>query len=103
MPMTPNFIAKITLYSTDSGGRKSPIVGGWQGTDSFFGCPCKFDPKDFSAWDCRVLNGMEYLHPGETKDFGIVFFSPEIVPAMQKVTKFYLWEGRIIGEATAHL
>jgi hypothetical protein len=101
--MKPDFVAKITLYSADQGGRLSPIVGGWRGPDTWFGCPCKFDPMDFSGWDCRILNGLDNFSPGETKQFGMVFLSPEIVPAMRKVQKFYLWEGHIIGEATSHL
>jgi hypothetical protein len=93
----PDFIAKITLYASDKGGREHPIVGQW------FGCPCKFHPMDFSAWDCRILNQGERFSPGETKQFGIVFGCREAAPMFRKVGKFYLWEGHIIGEATAHL
>jgi hypothetical protein len=103
MSITPELIAKITLYPTDQGGRRSPIIGGWRGADSWFGCPCKFDPKDFSSWDCRILNGLESLAPGESKQFGMIFLTPEIVPVLRLVPKFYLWESGIIGEATAHL
>lgn len=49
MPIAPDFIAKVSLYPTGAEGRQSPIGGGWKGAESFFGCPCKFDPKDFSA------------------------------------------------------
>jgi len=91
--ITPDFIARITLYSTEAGGRKGPIV-----TEPY-GCPCKFDPKDFSAWDFRILTNGDKFSPGETKEFPVKFLSPEIVPAFRKVKKFYLWEGRIIGEA----
>jgi hypothetical protein len=95
--IAPDFVANITLYPTDKGGRKSPIVGEW------FGCPCKFDERDFSAWDCRILNRGERFSPGESKQFGMVFLSPEVAPMFRKVQKFYLWEGWIIGEASAHL
>jgi hypothetical protein len=101
MPIARDFVARITLYATADGGREGPILGGWKGADSFFGCPCKFHPKDFSVWDCRILNGLESLHPGESKNFGVAFLSGEIVPAMKVVPKFYLWEGHIIGEASA--
>ncbi|MEO6783206.1 MAG: hypothetical protein ABI407_17390 [Bradyrhizobium sp.] len=80
--MLPDFIADITLYPPDRGGREPPIIGEW------FGCPCKFDPRDFSAWDCRVLVEGEQFKPGETKKLAIVLLTPEA-----------LWEGRIIGEA----
>ena len=92
--IAPDFIASITLYPSDKGGRQYPIVGEW------FGCPCKFDPKDFSAWDCRILTRGERFLPGETKQLGIVFMSREAAPMFYKVGKFYLWEGHIIGEAT---
>jgi hypothetical protein len=95
--ISPDFVAKITLYSPDQRGRQSPIVGEW------FGCPCKFHPNDFTAWDCRILTSEEKFSPGETKHFGLVFLTREIAPVFKQVAKFYLWEGRIIGEASADL
>jgi hypothetical protein len=53
--------------------------------------------------DCRILVGLNGLAPGEIKHLGIVFLTPEIAAAMQVVDKFYLWDGRIIGEATAKI
>jgi hypothetical protein len=91
--MTPDFIATITLYPPNRGGRERPTVGEW------FGCPCKFDPKDFSAWDCRIITNGEKFSPGETKELGIVFLTPEAGRLFQVVGNFYLWEGRIIAEA----
>lgn len=93
--LSPDFIAKITLYSTEKGGRQSPLIG------EQFGCLCKFDEKDFSAWDCRILVGGERFYPGETKNFGIKFMTPEAGALFRVVKKFYLWESKIIGEATA--
>ena len=93
MDIAPDFIAEITLYLSDKGGRQYPIVG------QRFGCPCKFDPKDFSGWDFWILNQGEQFSPGETRQFGIKFLSPEAALMFRKVSKFYLWEGRIIGEA----
>src|SRR6266436_2247645 len=89
----PDFTATITLYPSSQGGRKHPIVGEW------FACPCKFDPKDFSAWDCRVLINGESLWPGQTKDLDIVFLAPEAGQLFRLVPTFYLWERRVIGEA----
>jgi hypothetical protein len=93
--IVPHFVATITLYPTDKGGRASPIVHDW------FGCPCKFDEADFSAWDCRILTRGERFSPGETKQFGVVFLTAEAAPLFRRVKKFYLWEGWIIGEARA--
>lgn len=91
-----DFTAAITLYASNEGGRQSPIVGEW------FGCPCKFDPKNFSAWDCRILNRGIPFAPGTTGHFGVAFLVPEAAAMFRRVKKFYLWEGRIIGEAAAH-
>jgi hypothetical protein len=91
-PMKPDFIVTVALYPVDR-GRKHPIVGQW------FSCPCKFDPGDHTAWDCRILTNGETLSPGETKEFGIVFLTPEAGRLFSTVSKFYLWEGQIIGEA----
>jgi hypothetical protein len=90
--MKPDFMATVTLYPADR-GRKHPIIGDW------FGCPCKFDPKDFTAWDCRILTNGEKFSPGETKNFGMVFLTPEAGQLFRVVSTFYLWEGHIIGEA----
>jgi hypothetical protein len=91
--MSPDFMATITLYPSDQGGRTHPIIGEW------FGCPCKFDPKDFSAWDCRILTNGEKFDLGETKEFGMVFLTPEAGRLFRTLRRFYLWEGWIIGKA----
>jgi hypothetical protein len=41
------------------------------------------------------------MAPGETRRVGIAFLSPdEALPEILRAGKFFLWEGRIIGEAT---
>jgi hypothetical protein len=53
------------------------------------------------AWECRLLLRGSPLQPGETRRVDIVFLSPEqAVPAIRAPGRFYLWEGRIIGEGT---
>jgi hypothetical protein len=89
------FIAEISLYPTEAGGRASPIIGDW------FGCPCKFDEADQTAWDCRIITNGELFAPGETKRLEIVFLTPEAGALFRTVKRFYLWEGRIIGTASA--
>jgi hypothetical protein len=54
--------------------------------------------KDFSAWDCRILTNGEKFNPGETKEFGMLFLTPEAGHLFAVVRIFYLWEGVIIGE-----
>jgi hypothetical protein len=92
MDMKPGFLAAITLYPDV---RKHPIVA------EPFGCPCKFDPKDYTAWDCRILTKGEKFSSGETKNFEIVFMTPQAGQLFRTVPVFYLWEGQIIGEARA--
>jgi hypothetical protein len=91
--VVPHFFAEITLYSTDKGGRQSPITAEW------FGCPIKVHERDFSAWDFRMLLRGETIAPGETKRFGVVFLMPEAAALFRLLPKFYLCEGRVIGEA----
>ena len=93
MKLEPALTATITLYPAEKGGREGPIFG------ERYGCPCKFDPKDFSGWDGWVLLDGASLAPGETKQFGMHFLTPEAGALFRKVSKFYLWEGRVIGEA----
>ena len=91
--IAPAFMATINLYPSDQGGRHHPIIGEW------FGCPCKFDPKDYTAWDCRILLNGAQLSPGETGEFGMAFLTPEAGRLFAAVSNFYIWEGRIIGVA----
>ena len=86
------FFADVTLYATEKGGRESAIVADW------FGCPVKVHEQDFSAWDFRILTQGEAISPGETKRFGVVFLMPEAGALFRRLPKFYLWEGKIIGE-----
>ena len=96
MTPLPDFMADIVLYPSDKGGRHHHMVG----TQKWFSCPCKFNEKDYTAWDCRIFLQGDF-HPGETQRLGIKFLSPEIASAFRSVNKFYLWECRIIGEAHA--
>lgn len=92
---TPELIADVFLYPTDRGGRTSPISKGYR-------CPC-FVAKDGTeaGWDCVVVGGGP-VAPGERAQLGLIFLSgAEAVKALTQGPKFYLWEGRFIGEATA--
>lgn len=65
------------------------------------GCAC-FANKDTSqgGWDARPLIGDEEMQPGEIRTVGFTFLSGEQAAVeMRKAGRFYLWEGRFIGEA----
>lgn len=91
--LDPHFMVDLTLYSPEMGGRKDPI------TREGFGCPCKLDEDGDTFADCRLfLNGQE-IRPGETKRVGILFSFEPAASIFRAARKFYLWDGRIIGEA----
>ncbi len=93
----PHLIADVTLYSTVDGGRKGPLRGDLH---EWFGCPCKLQKSDEQAWDCRFLIKGLVVQPGETRRLGMIFLSREMaLPIFTGTGRFYLWEGRIIGEA----
>lgn len=91
--MQPRIIADVTLYRADEGGGKQAIRG------PHYGCLCKFDPGDVSGWDGSVFMGDDELSPGETKRLDVYFMTPRVAPVFRLVSKFYLWEGGIVGEA----
>ena len=75
--MAPQLDAMVRLYPTSDGGRVTPAAPGW-------GCPC-----------C-VSDAV-----GEHRKVGFVFLSGEsAAETLRKAGKFYLWEGKIVGEAT---
>ena len=89
----PHFTIDLTLYPTDQGGRKEPI------SREGFGCPCKLDQKSDYVADCRLFLNGQSIAPGETKRVGIRFSYDRVVPIFRSAARFYLWDGRIIGEA----
>lgn len=90
--MSPRLIADVTLYPTDEGGRKLAAQPGW-------GCPCCCSKTPTSCYDGWPLLE-EPLSPGDHRRLGFVFLSgEEAATAFRKAGTFYLWEGRIVGEA----
>ena len=66
----------------------------------WYGCPCKVNKDDTQAWDCRLLLHGRPLVPGDTRRVEIILLSPEqAIPLFRKAGKFYLAEGRVVGEA----
>ena len=95
--LSPDVIADVTLYSTENGGRQTPLRGDLR---PWFSCPCKIRKEDDRGWECRLLVDGVVFEPGETRRVGISFLSREqAVPIFFAAKNFFLWEGRIIGEA----
>lgn len=92
--LSPQLIAEVTLYSSENGGRKSTAFPGW-------GCPCCVTREDpIVGYDGWPLLGDTRIEPGDRRVLGFVFLSGESAAnIMRSAGKFYLWEGRFIGEA----
>lgn len=89
----PDLIVGLFLYPTQSGGRSKPIALG-------YGCPCTAERTVEEAWTGYPLLRDPML-PGERRRVGIIFLVPKpALAALSDLEKFYLWESRIIGEAT---
>lgn len=91
--MAPQLIADLTLYPTSEAGKKLTIQLG-------YGCPClvsKAEPLvGYDGWPLLE----EPLPPGSSRRVGFVFLSgQEAADIFRNAGKFYLWEGRFIGEA----
>jgi len=89
---TPELVVDLHLYATDAGGKALPIVLG-------YGCPCSSDKNAREAWDGYPLVDTPMM-PGETRRVGFVFLSgSEAMDALSAAGCFFLWEGKLIGEA----
>lgn len=95
LTMAPQLHAVVTLYPTSGGGRVAPAAPGW-------GCPCCVsDAAPVVGYDGWPLLGDTPLAPGEQRKVGFVFLSGQsAAETLRKAGKFYLWEGKIVGEAT---
>ena len=91
--MPPQLIATVRLYAIADGGRTIPVLPGW-------GCPCMVSKQapllGYDGWP--LLD--EPLRPGDLRDqVGFVLLAAEGAEAIRRARRFYLWEGRFIGEA----
>lgn len=91
---TPQLIAEVRMYELAAGGRTSPAYPGWA-------CSCMASQEEpLIGYDALPLIGSEPLLPGETRQLGFVFLShEEAVPVMRAAGRFFLWDGRFVGEA----
>jgi hypothetical protein len=92
----PHLVVDLVLYPTEAGGKSLPIGLGW-------GSPCTIQSEEGSGWvgyDGWPLLIDGPMSPGETRRVGYFFLSgQEAVNYLSKAEKFYIWEGRIVGEA----
>lgn len=90
----PNLIAEVRMYATEDGGRKTPAIAGW-------GVPCMASlAHPLVGWDALLLIGDQPLRPGESRRMGFVFLTGEKgASVMRDAGRFFLWEGRAVGEA----
>jgi len=90
----PHLIANVTLYETSAGGRQNPVSAGW-------GCPCTVSKAEpITGWDAFPQLGGNPMKPGERRRLGLVFLTEDGARAIRDAGKFYLWEGKFIGEAS---
>jgi hypothetical protein len=52
------------------------------------------------GWDVRLQLADLELAPGERRRLGLVFLNPEGAETLRRAGHFYLWEGKIVGEAS---
>lgn len=90
----PQLVADVLMYETADGGRESAALPGWS-------CPVMVsNTKPWISWEALPLLRDDPLLPGQRRRLGFVFLSPdEAVPVLREAGRFYLWEGRIVGEA----
>lgn len=90
--VTSQLIADVTLYPSECGGHG--IRPGW-------GCPCVLSKNEPAVgYDGWPLLGDNPMGAGEHRRVGFVFLSGEEAAAVfRKAGRFFLWEGRSIGEA----
>jgi hypothetical protein len=89
---TPDLLADVRLYSTTDGGKDRAALPG-------YGCPCFISREPGQpGWDARMQLTTPF-EPGTERRVGFVFLTSEGAETMRKAGKFFLWDGRIVGEA----
>lgn len=91
--INPDIIAELAFYSTESGGRQSPI------SLARFGCIFVYEGENF---DCFVLlTKGQQVSPGDKAILPIKFLNPNLIkPRLTKGSRFKLRELRAIAEGT---
>jgi hypothetical protein len=85
-------VAKITLFSTENGGKSSPL------RSPFYACPLEIDG---SMYDCRILidDDASPIFPGSTFVAKVKFLFPnEVLKKLRIGKKFRVWEAGFKGD-----
>lgn len=85
-------IADVRLYTEDEGGKTQVVADDYR-------CPL-FVSRDTSAggWDVRMqFTGSPFL-PGTERRVNLAFLSEQGAQAIKHARRFYVWEGRFVGE-----
>lgn len=86
----PDILADLAFYSTEEGGRQSPLPL------KRFGCLFVYKGENF---DCFLLPGDKHISPGERVVVPIKFLRPYLIkPGLQVGATFKLRDGRIIAD-----
>lgn len=92
--VAPHLTARVSLYPECEDGKIYPISLGW-------GCPCFVEKnKNLLAHDGYPLLGEATMSAGETRELGYWFMlGEEAAIKFRTAGRFFLWEGRFVGEA----
>ncbi len=52
------------------------------------------------AWDAHMQLGDEPFEPGTARRVGFVFLTEDGASTMKRAGRFFLWDGRFVGEAS---
>ncbi|NVK27763.1 MAG: hypothetical protein HWE14_06950 [Flavobacteriia bacterium] len=93
MKPTPDFIAELTYFSTEEGGRKAPALSGYRPHLEF-----DHSPGKLTTGSQRFI-GKEWIEPGQTIEAEITMVRPEFFFGKIKVgDTFNFGEGaRVMG------
>lgn len=86
-------LADVSLRLSKEGGRQTPLLSGYR-------CPCLVSQTaPIQGFDARLEFEGAPLEPGQKRRIRFDFLTQEGAEAMRMSRRFFLWEGRIIGEA----
>nr|WP_295889878.1 Imm27 family immunity protein [uncultured Devosia sp.] len=89
-----DLIAEVRFYSSEVSGKTQPVFSG-------YGCPCMVSTaKPWTGWDARLVFEGGPIHPGQKRGVGFAFLTQEGAQTISKARHFFLWEGRVVGEAS---